>query len=160
MMSRGEDLQQLGAVAPHLERLIKEEASQRLQQTAARFAELAHATSRTSYWMVRDGTPSRDRPLLSDYEREIQETRYTWEGDPGHIAKAITFWTTASVHAAWQTDTPRAARAALFALDRAYDVAHRCSVWWTPTPRWVEAMLCAELSQRVPPRRRALVGER
>lgn len=113
----------------------------RLRELAPRLAELAHATSRSSYWMVRDGAPG-----LDSADQEHEDPLAIWNGNSTQIADQIRFWAALSALAMRQRDsTPSAtARAAFLALDAAIDVALEAKVWRLPTMAWIEAALCDE----------------
>ncbi len=66
------------------------------QRLLTRLAELAYATTRTSYWMIRYGVPERDAPVGVD----AIDQRTPWRGETGAKAARIAFWAARTVEAA------------------------------------------------------------
>lgn len=133
----------LPEVARRVSELVREGAASRLRALAWRFAELAHAASRVSYWMVRDGAPGLDIPSADDHDRSLAEI---WKGDAAHVADQMAFWAAAAVHAVCpENEEPaRAAMAAFWALDAAVGVACASGSWWPPPVGWIQAIVGAE----------------
>ena len=123
--------------------LVRAGHAERLRELACRFAELAHAISRTSYWMVRDGAPGADQPA-----RPARPLERIWSGKPTHIASQIEFWAAAAAAAAMherERHPAQAAIAALLALEAAVGTAS--GVWWTPAAGWLAAVAHADVAQ-------------
>lgn len=112
-----------------------------LRELARRFAELAHAVSRTSYWMVRDGATGPDLPELPGGPLGT-----LWDGSPRHVAGQIRFWAAAAAIAMHERERhpAAAAAAALIALDAG--LAAATGVWWVPAAGWLEAVVHAEVA--------------
>ncbi len=114
-------------------------SGQALRRFASRVAELAHAASRVSYWMVRDGTPGPDvpprpTPIGPSFMRE-------WDGDPDGVADQILFWCSAAIRASHGADPLASAAASLIALERAIAIELRVRVWWIPELGWLRLAL-------------------
>lgn len=128
-------------VGDRLDELARAGRGDRLGALACRFAELAHAVSRTSYWMVRDGACGPDRPELPG--RPLGKI---WDGQPDRLADRITFWAAAAAVAMHEREREPAgaAAAALLALEGAVEAA--TGRWWTPAPGWLAAIAHADVT--------------
>jgi len=128
-------------VGARLDDVVRAGHADRLRELACRFAELAHAVSRTSYWMVRDGACGPDVPELP--ARPLEKI---WSGEPRHVADQISFWAAAAALAMHERERhpARAAIAALIALEAAVATATR--VWWTPATGWLAAVAHADVT--------------
>jgi hypothetical protein len=128
--------------ARRLAALVSSRADDRLRALARRFAELAYAASRSSYWMVRDGAPGPDVPV----PWSARPLAALWDGSPEHVADQMVFWSTAAVRAASAEGTPACAAAAAFVAFEAAVAAGRASgAWSLPPSDRIEALVDAEV---------------
>lgn len=123
--------------APFLESL----ADDALARTFSRYvAELAYASTRTSYWMIRYGVPGEDGPPWA-----IENERPAWDGEPVASAARLAFWARRTIEAAQDLAPRRAALGSFVAFSELLTAARANRVWWVPPHGVIRARLEALL---------------
>ncbi|HRI54419.1 MAG TPA: hypothetical protein PLW65_29975, partial [Pseudomonadota bacterium] len=117
---------------------------------ARRAAEIAHAWSRSPYWMVRDGAPGPDVAPLEVARRRGAPVRIdvaaqiaAWDGQDSSRAARITMWCDTALRSLASGDALAILRAVV-ALDNAAAAIAANGSWWSPPLPWVDHVLaCA-----------------
>lgn len=122
---------------PLLDALADEELARAFSRAVA---EMAYASTRTSYWMIRYGVPYEDGPPTS-----IEVERPAWDGAPTASAARIAFWARRTIEAAQDAAPRRAALGSLVAFSELLRSARANRVWWLPRGGVVRARLEALL---------------
>ncbi|MFO0722992.1 MAG: hypothetical protein U1E65_04345 [Myxococcota bacterium] len=108
-----------------------------LARTCARaLAELAYASTRTSYWMIRYGVPWTDGPPSA-----IAVEGPGWDGEPTASAARIGFWARRTIEAAQAPVPHRAALGSWAAFSELLAAARANRVWWLPPSGLIRARL-------------------
>lgn len=129
--------------APFLESL----GDELFARACARFvAEMAYASTRTSYWMVRYGAPGEDGPPAG-----IENERPAWDDEPVASAARILFWARRTIEAAQDPAARRAALGSLVAFSELLGATRANRVWWVPPPGVIRARLDALLRRSTLP---------